>query len=164
MKNCIIVYIIAGAVLLVLFASCKGPYLPIERTHKGQPLQHSRRTVILDRNVRDALLYVNSVQKRLPGGQIFVQANFQNRFQGADIWADVKIEFLDENNMLVDETEWVNTYFPQWEVTMVQGNSISSQAVKHVMLMKNLKTPTGVLPRTFGTIFELPWFPSVLPK
>jgi len=155
--------IIVG-ILLIISTSCKGPFVPIEQAPKSTPLQHTNRIVIIDQNVRNALLYVNSVQRRLPKGQIFVQVNFQNRFPRGDIWAEVKIEFLDENNMVVDETEWMNTYFPAWEVTMVQGNSISSRALKHVMLLKNLRTRTGNLPGTFGTIFELPWFPSVLPN
>jgi len=119
--------IIVG-ILLIIPTSCKGPFVPIEQAPKSKPLQHTNRIVIIDQNVRNALLYVNSVQRRLPKGQIFVQVNFQNRFPRGDIWAEVKIEFLDENNMVVDETEWMNTYFPAWEVTMVQGNSISSRA------------------------------------
>jgi len=160
-KNCLIIIFIA---LSSLFISCKGPYLPIEERPRSQPLQHTKRILILDKKVRDALLYINSVQKRLPEGQILVQANFQNRFPNGDIWAEIKLEFLDENNMLVDQTEWVNTYFPAWEVTMVRGNSISAKAQKHVILFKNLRSKTGKLPGTFGSILEIPWFPSVLPK
>jgi len=151
-------------VLLGFLPSCKGPFVPIEKGANAQPLQHTQRIVILDKQVRNALLYSNSVQKRLSGGQILVQANFQNRFSDGDIWAETKIEFLDENNMLVDQTEWVNTYFPAWEVTMIQGNSISANAVRHVILLKNLRTRTGRVPDSFGFIFEVPWFPSVLPK
>ncbi|WP_146164739.1 hypothetical protein [Desulfonatronum sp. SC1] len=127
-------------------------------------MQHSQRIVILDRNVRNALLYVNSVQKRLPGGQILVQANFQNRFPRDDIWADVKVEFLDEYNMLVDQTEWMPTHFPAWQVTMVQGSSISPKPIKHVMLLRNLRTRDGNIRGTFGTVFEMPWFQSVVPN
>ena len=158
---------------IVLFAlygfliSCGGsggPYVPVTHTAGWQPLQHEQRIVILDRNVKDVLLYVNSVQKRLPRGHILVQANFQSRFAKEDVWAEVKIVFYDENNMVVDETEWMNTHFPAWEVTMVQGNSISHRAMKHVMLLKNLRNRSGKLPRTRGMIFEIHGPPSVLPK
>lgn len=143
---------------------CKGPYAPIAHKPGTEATQHSQRIVILDRNVRNALLYVNSVQKRLPGGQILVQANFQNRFPQDDIWADVKVEFLDGNNMLVDSTEWIQTHFPAWQVTMVQGSSISSQPVKHTMLLRNLRTRDGNIRGTFGVVFEMPWFPAVVPN
>ena len=152
------------AVFLGVLPSCKGPFVPVAKRSNAPPLQHTQRILVLDNQVRDALLYINSVQKRLSGGQILVQANFQNRFPKDDIWAEAKIEFLDGNNMLVDQTEWVNTYFPAWEVTMLQGNSISANAVRHVILLKNLRTRSGRIPATFGFIFEVPWFPTVLPK
>lgn len=153
-------------VLLFLPAGtgCKGPYAPVTHKPGREPMQHSQRIVILDRNVRNALLYVNSVQKRLPGGQIMVQANFQNRFPNDDVWADVKVEFLDAHNMLVDQTEWMPTYFPAWEVTMVQGSSISPKPVKHVMLLRNLRNRDGNIQGTWGTVFEMPWFQSVVPN
>lgn len=149
---------------LVCVAGCKGPYAPVTHRPGVEPMQHSQRIVILDRNVRNALLYVNSVQKRLPGGQILVQANFQNRFPNDDVWADVKVEFLDEHNMLVDQTEWMPTYFPAWQVTMVQGSSISPSPVKHVMLLRNLRNRDGNIQGTWGTVFEMPWFQSVVPN
>ena len=66
--------------------------------------------------------------------------------------------------MVVDETEWVNTFFPRSEVTTVQGNSISGRAVKHVMLLKDLKTRTGRLPESWGNLFELPGIPVPVPQ
>ncbi|HDQ41417.1 MAG TPA: hypothetical protein ENN39_10370 [Desulfonatronum sp.] len=149
---------------LMVMTGCKGPYAPIAHKPGTEPMQHSQRIVILDRNVRNALLYVNSVQKRLPGGQILVQANFQNRFPNDDIWADVKVEFLDEHNMLLDQTEWMSIHFPAWQVTMVQGSSISPRPVKHTMLLRNLRTRDGNIQGTWGTVFEMPWFQSVVPN
>jgi hypothetical protein len=136
----------------------------MKRADGRQPMQHTQRIVILDHNVKNALLYINSVQKKLPGGQILVQANFQNRFPNEDVWAEVKFEFQDENNMMVDSTEWVNTHFAPWVVTMVQGNSISGRAVKHVTLMRSLRTRNGNLPGTFGLLFEIPWFHTTVPQ
>lgn len=144
-------------ILTLILSACAGagPYVPLEKSPKEVPLQHSQRIVILDRNVRNALLFINSVQNRLPGGQILIQANFQNRFPNDDLWAEVKFEFYDENNMVVDKTEWVNTHFPRAEVTMVQGNSISSKPAKHVMLMRNLRTRTGGIIGPVGAIFAI---------
>jgi len=131
---------------LISCGSSGGPYPPLTRTPEKQPLQHEQRIVFLDKNAKDVLLYVNSVQKRLPGGHILVQANFQNRVAREDVWAEVKIVFYDENNMVVDETEWMNTHFAAGEVTMVQGNSTSDRAMKHVMLLKRLSNRSGKLP------------------
>lgn len=143
-------------VLMVTVGGCaKGPYAPLAHKPGTETMQHTQRVVILDRNVRDALIFVNSVQKRLPGGQILVQANFQNRSQNVDVWADVKVEFLDENNMLVDATEWVQTHFPALQVTMVQGSSISGRAAKHTMLLRNLRTRDGSIRGTSGSVFEV---------
>jgi hypothetical protein len=148
----------------VFVCGCKGPYAPLAHKPGKEAAQHSQRIVIVDGNVRNALLFVNAVQKRLPGGQILVQANFQNRFPRDDVWADVKVEFLDENNMLVDETEWMQTHFPAWEVTMVQGSSISPNPAKHTMLLRNLRTRNGNIRGTFGTVFQTPTLPSVVPN
>ena len=135
-----------GALVLsvwIVLTGCQptGPSVPLSVTES--PLQHTNRIVILDRNVRNTLFLVNAVHQRLPGGQLLVRANFQNRFHQDDVWADVKFEFQDKYNMVVDETEWMPTYFPAGEVTMVQGSSISSGAAKHVLLLKGLRTAAG---------------------
>jgi hypothetical protein len=124
---------------LVWIAACSsttGPYAP--KTRMGDsPMQQSQRILFLDENLRDGLLLVNSVQKRLPHGEILVQANFKSRFPNNDIWVEVKFEFFDANSIIIDETEWMKTHFPAMEVTTVQGSSISPNAVKHVILLKN---------------------------
>lgn len=149
----------------ILMSACAspGPYAPYARPGEA-PMQHSQRIVILDRNVQDALLFVDSVQKRLPRGEILVQANFQNRYPKDDVWADIKFEFLDENNAAVDETEWVKTLFPALEVTTVQGSSITDRAVKHVMLLKNLYTRSGQKPIGPGRIYHINGKGSILPR
>ncbi len=139
----------------VVLSSCQGgPSLPLKTG--GSPLQHENRTVVLDRDVRNTLLFVNSVQKRLPGGQVLVQSNFQSRMRQQDVWAEISFEFLDENNMLVDKTEWMTTLFPASQVTMVQGSSISPNVVKHVLLLKDLKTASGRLIGPSSWILEFP--------
>lgn len=154
-----------AAAILTGPAACTspGPYSPYARPGDA-PMQQTHRIVILDSNVQDALLLVNTVQKRLPRGEILVQANYQNRYAREDIWADVKFEFFDGNGMLLDETEWVKTFFPALEVTMVQGSSISTTAAKHVMLLKNLYTASGNKPISQGRIFEIRSSPSILPR
>ncbi len=146
----------AIAVIIVFMISCcqGGPSAPLSTGRT--PLQHSNRTVMLDRNVRNTLLLVNSVQKELPGGQLLAQVNFESRLRAQDVWADISFEFMDENNMLVDKTEWTTTLFPASQVTMVQGSSISPNAVKHVLLMKGLKTRNGRVIGPASVILEFP--------
>lgn len=116
--------------------SSSGPYAP--KTRMGNsPMQQSQRILFIDENLRDGLLLVNSVQKKLPHGEILVQANFKSRYPNNDIWVEVKFEFFDANSILIDETEWMKTHFPAMEVTTVQGSSITPYAVKHVILLKN---------------------------
>jgi hypothetical protein len=124
--------------LAVWLTSCSspGPYAPKSELG-GSSAQLSQRVLFLDETLRDAVLLVNSVQKRLPRGEILVQANFRSRLQKNDIWVDVKFEFYDADSMLVDETEWMKVHFPAMEVTMVQGSSIASNAAKHVILLNN---------------------------
>ena len=142
-------------VVIILLSSCQGgPNLPIST--RKTPLQHQNRIVMLDRDVRSTLLFVNSVQKRLPGGQLLIQAKFQSRMRDQDVWADIAFEFMDEDNMVVDKTEWMTTLFPASEVTMVQGSSISPQVFKHVLLLKNLKTSDGRMIGPASWILELP--------
>jgi hypothetical protein len=109
------------------------------------PLEHSQRVVVLDQAVRDTLLLVNAVHKRLPGGQLLVQAGFRNRLTRDNVWAQVRFRFLDPYDMPVDESEWVDTLFAPGEVTTVQGSSMSPHAVKHVLLLRNLRSATGRL-------------------
>jgi len=151
------------SLLWTVACTSTGPYAPYARPGDA-PMQHSQRIVIMDRNVQGALLLVDSVQKRLPRGEILVQANFQSRYPNDDVWADIKFEFLDENNVPVDETEWVKTSFPALEVTTVQGSSISTRAVKHVMLLKNLYTRTGKKPIGPGGVYEIRVGGSALPR
>ncbi len=135
--------VIAIFITCLLLAGCQstGPSVPLGMV--DSTLQHTDRIVVLDRNVRNTLFLVNAVHQRLPGGQILVRANFQNKFHSDDVWADVKFEFQDTSSMVVDETEWKQTLFPAGEVTMVQGSSITGMALKHVLLLKNLRTATG---------------------
>ena len=151
--------------VLLWTAACTstGPYPPHARPGDA-PMQQTRRVVILDRNVQGALLFVDSVQKRLPRGEMLVQANFQSRYPNDDVWADVKFEFLDENNVAIDETEWVKTLFPALEVTTVQGNSLTGGAVTHVMLLKNLYTRSGKRPSAPGSVYEIRTGGSALPR
>ena len=151
--------------LLFLAAACTstGPYAPYARPGDA-PMQQTQRVVILDRNVQGALLFVDSVQKRLPRGEMLVQANFQSRYPNDDVWADIKFEFRDENNVVIDETEWVKTLFPALEVTTVQGNSLTAGAVTHVMLLKNLYTASGKRPISPGGVYEIRSGGSALPR
>jgi len=110
---------------------------------------------MLDRNVQDVLFLINSDQRKLPAGELYARANFQNRLSNEDVWAEVKLQFLDANNFPVDETEWMKYHFPALEITTVQGSSISNKAVKHVMLLRNLYTKTGRRIKP-GTIFKIP--------
>lgn len=140
------VLIVISAFLAGILSGCApppGPMSPLGQTEA--PLEHSQRIVVLDRAVRDTLLLVNAVHKRLPGGQLVVQAAFRNRMLRDPVWAQVKFRFLDPYDMQIDETEWVDTLFPTGEVTMVQGASMSAGAVKHVVLLRNLRSATGRL-------------------
>ncbi len=130
-----------------------GAALPLGTTKP--PRQHTNRIIVLDRNVRNTLIYINSVNKRLPGGQLLIQVNFQNRLQRDDVWADVKFEFMDANNMMVDTTQWIPTLFPASQVTMIQGSSLGGGAFKHVVLLKNLQTRNGRIIGPATDIFEV---------
>ena len=131
--------------LVAVLTGCQtystGPTVPYGLVDK--PLQQTDRIVILDNNIRNTLYLVNEVQGRLPGGQLLVKATFQNRFHQDDVWADVKVEFQDQNSMAIDRSEWVTTLFPAGEVTLVQASSITPNAEKHVLLIRNLRTATG---------------------
>ncbi len=142
-------------IIAVFFSSCHGgPNLPLSSGRT--PLQHKNRIVVLDRNVRNTLLFVNAVQKRLPGGQLLIQANFQSRMRVQDVWAEIAFEFMDKDNMVVDKTEWMTTLFPASQVTMVQGSSISPRAFKHVLLLRNLKTRDGRMIGPASWVIEMP--------
>lgn len=133
-----IVWSLLWLCFLVWISACSstGPYAP--KTMMGSsPMQQTQRILFLDGHLRDGLLFVNSVQKKLPNGEILVQANFKSSYPHNDIWVEVKFEFFDANSILIDETEWMKTYFPAMEVTTVQGSSITPHAVKHVILLKN---------------------------
>jgi len=140
--------------VVVIALSCRSR--PSLSTLSEDDTQQNRRIIALNETVANTLLYVNSVQKRLPGGQILAQVNLQNRYAKTDVWAEVKVEFYDENSMLVDETEWINTYFPPLEITTIQGNSIHARAVKHCMLLRNIRNASGLLPGFRRSLFELP--------
>ena len=131
--------------LVAVLTGCQtyttGPAVPYGLV--DQPLQQTDRIVILDNNVRNTLYLVNEVQGRLPGGQLLIKATFQNRFHQDDVWADVKVEFQDQNSMAIDRSEWVTTLFPAGEVTLVQASSLTPVAVKHVLLIRNLRTVRG---------------------
>lgn len=124
-------------------APARGPMPP--QGQVNPTLEHSQRIVVLDRAVRDTLLLVNAVHKRLPGGQLLVQAGFRNRLMREEVWAQVKFRFLDPYDMALDETEWVDTLFAPGDTTMVQGSSLSPHAAKHVLLLRNLRSATGRL-------------------
>lgn len=132
----------------MLFLSCA--FIAVScapRTHREQTAKYDKSVVILDVRISKALNFVNSVWKRLPDGQILVQANFLNRLLKEDVWVEVKVEFYDDYDMVVDSTEWINTLFPAGEVTMVQGSSIRTNAVKHRLMLRNLRTESGKLPK-----------------
>jgi hypothetical protein len=137
----------------LLMSSCQpgGGSAPYALVH--QPVQQSDRIVVLDNNVRDTLFLVNTSQGRLPGGQILVKAAFQNRFQDVAVWADISFEFQDRNGMAVDKGEWVTTRFAPGEVTTIQGSSISPNAHKHVLLLKNLRTGRGGIIRGGNAVY-----------
>ncbi len=147
-------YLLASLVLLLWGCTPeRGPMSPLGQIN--EPLEHSQRIVVLDRAVRDTLLLVNAVHKRLPGGQLVVQASFRNRLTRANVWAQVKFRFLDPYDMQLEESEWVDTLFPPGEVTMVQGSSMSPGAAKHVLLLRNLRSANGRLGPA-EAIYEIP--------
>ena len=71
---------------------------------------------------------------------------------------------MNENNVVIDETEWVKTLFPALEVTTVQGSSLTAGAVAHVMLLKNLYTRSGRRPSAPGSVYEIRTGGSALPR
>ena len=136
--------------------STGGQFLPYGVP--DQPLHHTNRIVILDKNVRDTLFLINSVQERLPGGQIQVKAAFQNSFHEQDVWADVKVEFQDKNSMPIDSGEWITTFFPAAQSTMIESTSLTPNAAKHVVLLKKLRTSDGGnLAGERDNIYAIPW-------
>ncbi len=129
--------------IVVVLCSCgKEDTLYLPGAVTKAPLQQTHRLLLVDKNIRNALLYVNSVNNRLPGGQLLVRVNFQNQRDDA-VWADVMIEFQDADGIAIDQTAWIPTRFPAKLVTPVQGTSITPHATKHVVLLKNLRGEDG---------------------
>ncbi len=147
--------------LVVAFSivSCGGGSYAVVRVGGS-----TQRVLVLDRNVEDTLLFIQSLPRQLPGGEILVRAGFQNRFAGEDVWAEIKFVFLDENKAAIDETEWMKTRFPASQVTTVQGSSITTQAKSYLILIRNIYTLSGNKPIGYGKLYEIPGVISILSR
>ncbi len=136
-------YIPVLSLIIIVLCSCGEKdllHLPLGTAE--QPFQQTHRLLMVDKNIRNTLYYVNSENNRLPGGQILVRVNLQNQLDTA-VWADIMIEFQDADSMVVDQTTWMPTRFAPKMVTTIKGTSISPYATKHVVLLKDLRTENG---------------------
>lgn len=130
---------ISSFLLLCFLVGCQsqGVYLPLGTDQPQR--QHTNRLIVLDKNIRNNLIYINAKNQQLPRGQIRTQINIKNRLTDYDLWADVLVEFQDKDNITVDRTEWIPTFFPAAQITTIQGSSLATNAVKHVVMIKNLR-------------------------
>jgi hypothetical protein len=153
------------AAALVGCATPRGPYSPITPEDRDAPHQMSHGVTMLDKNVRDSLLFVNRVAKRLPSGQVQVRIQMQNLYRDETLWSDVRVVFYDEDNMTVDQTEWQKIPFPPREIVLIQGTSLRNDVQTYNVQFKNLRSRTGRRLCPPDTVAEHGrWKDSVLPK
>jgi hypothetical protein len=143
----------------------RGPYSPITREDEKTPHQMSHGVTMLDKNVRDALLFINRTAKRLPSGQVQVRVQMQNLYRNETLWSDVRVVFYDEDEMGVDQTEWQKVSFPAREIVLIQGTSLRNDIKTYNVQFKNLRSRSGRRLSPPETVAEHGlWKDSVLPE
>ena len=143
----------------------RGPYSPIERDDGQKPHQLRYGVTMLDKDVRDALLFVNRTAKRLPNGQVRARVQMQNLHRGETLWSKVRFAFYDADNIIVDQTEWQSVAFPPHEVVALSGISLRSDVMRYNVQFKDLRSKSGQVMSPKGKILEHGlWRGSILPE
>ena len=140
--------VVVAVLVAVAASSCRYAAEP-SRLHqnprKGHrvPLQHKERLLTLDKSIEAAVFYVNHVQNRLPGGQLQIKVNLQNRDASHDLFIEWKAIFYDRNNFEIESSPWVAQHFPAKMVTTVAVNSVRSDASNFTVMLRRAATSTG---------------------
>ncbi|MFQ5590322.1 MAG: hypothetical protein ACE5HE_04070 [Phycisphaerae bacterium] len=153
--------------LLETAVACRprGPYSPVARRDERKPHQLRHNVTVLDKDVRDALLFVNHTAKRTPNGQVQVRVQMQNLYRDETLWSEVRFAFYDADKMGVDRTEWQRVAFPPHEVVMIEGNSLRADVETYNVQFRNLKSSLGRSLYPPGLILEHGWWGySIIPE
>ncbi len=143
----------------------RGPYGPIARDDGQDPHQLRHGVTVLDKDVRDALLFVNRTAKRLPNGQVRARVQMQNLHRGETLWSKIRFAFYDADNVIIDQTEWQSVAFPSQEVVALSGISLRGDVMRYNVQFKDLRSKSGDIMTPAGKILEHGlWRESILPE
>ena len=120
----------------VLFAvACVGPY---KADVNRSPLQDTERIVLLDHALTRYLKVVRSKTDRLTAGQLEIKIDIENE-ENADVWADMRIIFRDDDGFELETTNWEPVQFHRRAVTTIKRNSLSAKAADYRILLRKIK-------------------------
>ncbi|MFH1262843.1 MAG: hypothetical protein V1495_05305 [Pseudomonadota bacterium] len=127
--------IVAFAVVSFLALAC-GPYKPGVNT---APMQEKEKIVLLDHGLTYYLNFVKEGISRLPGGQLQVKLEVENK-RDKDVWTDVQVIFRGEDGFEIEKTDWQPFLFHRRTVTLYQQNSLNTGAADYRILIRDAKS------------------------
>lgn len=119
----------------LLVFSC-GPYRP---GVNKEPMQEREKIILLDHGLTYYLNVVKQGVSRLPGGQLQIKLEMENRLD-TDVWTDIQVIFRGEDGFEVEKTDWQPFLFHRRTVTLFQTNSIAATAADYRILIRNAKS------------------------
>lgn len=116
---------------LLLFVGCGAT----KAGKNPSPIQETEHIVLLDRFHKLWLKVVKSKIERLPGGQMEVALEMENR-KDDDIWTDVQVIFRGADGFEIEKTSWTPFMFHRREVSTFKASSMNPNVVDYRIIIR----------------------------
>ncbi len=157
--------LLVGFLVVMPHGCARGPYTPLARKDGQEPHQLRHGITMLDKDVRDSLLFINRTAKRTPNGQVQVRIQMRNLYRDETLWSDIRFSFYDADKMAVDQTEWQRVAFPPHEVVMIKDTSLRNDVNTYNIQFRDLESRSGRRLTPPGRILEHGlWRDSIIPE
>ncbi|HUW30239.1 MAG TPA: DUF1425 domain-containing protein [Planctomycetota bacterium] len=126
---------ILAVAAVVAIIGCKGTY---RARYEANPIQEQEKLILLDSKLKNIKVVRELPPTRVPGsgGQLEVGMVLVNT-KDKDYRADVKVQFLDINGGVLEETTWEPVIFQRSMEVTIKKNSLNPAAADYRVTIRS---------------------------
>lgn len=118
------------------------------------PEQYIKAIMALDERIIESIYYVRHDQQRFQSGHVRIVFNLFNAQPDADVWMDWKVLYYDQDNYLIEETEWETTMFRSQVIKTIRSNSMRPDVMNFTLVIKSSPRTDPDLTKPLGFVRE----------
>jgi len=122
----------------------------------GSPLpeQYTLAILALDEKISSSVYYVRHDHKRFPAGQVRVRFNLYNAQPVENVWMEWKVLYYNQDNYMIEETEWETTMLHAKVIATIRSNSIRPDVINYTLMIRSSPRTDPNLTKPLGYVQE----------